>query len=427
MGALAALHRPVDPAGLAVFRMLFGTVLGVLVVRTWASGWIEDLYLAPAVHFTWVGFDWVRPLPGWGMYFLFVIMGMAALGLALGVRPRLCAGVFGLLFTWVELIDKAPYLNHYYLVSLLCVLLACIPTDGAFALRCRPSPVPWGAYLLLRSQLAIVYFFAGFAKLNPDWLFEGQPLATWLPAFAHWPVVGPWLATREAALALAWCGAVFDLTIWIWLAWRPTRRVAWLAAVGFHALVGLMFPIGLFSWVMAVATTLFFAPDWPRRWMRPFTGGARRAPVFLEVVAGVWLLLQVAVPLRFCLYPGSVLWTEEGFRFAWRVMLVEKTGQVEYRVSATDPPLEVLVFPRKTLAPLQYRQLVTQPDLILDYAHILADEYRARGHQGVQVRAEAFVALNGRPSQRLIDPDVDLAAWPRGWAPRPWILPLAED
>ena len=37
----------------------------------------------------------------------------------------------------------------------------------------------------------------------------------------------------------------------------------------------------------------------------------------------LFLGIQFLLPLRHLLYPGNVNWTEEGFRFAWRVMLVE--------------------------------------------------------------------------------------------------------
>ncbi len=50
----------------------------------------------------------------------------------------------------------------------------------------------------------------------------------------------------------------------------------------------------------------------------------------------MYLALQVLVPLRFALYPGNPNWTEEAFRFAWRVMLIEKSGSVEYRVATRD-------------------------------------------------------------------------------------------
>src|SRR5688572_7008054 len=182
------LKAPVDGAGLAAFRVLFGAVLVFSVVRFAAYGWIDELLVAPTYHFTYYGFDWVRPWPGAGMYVHFALMGLAALGILLGAWTRLSAALFFVTFTYVELIDKATYLNHYYFVSLVTLLLVFVPVARVWSLdawrRARrglePEPVQLWCYALLRAQLAIVYFFAGFAKLNSDWLLRGEPMQTWL-------------------------------------------------------------------------------------------------------------------------------------------------------------------------------------------------------------------------------------------------------
>ena len=71
--------------------------------------------------------------------------------------------------------------------------------------------------------------------------------------------------------------------------------------------------------------------------------------------------------------------------------------------------------------PNQWRAMTTEPELIRQAAHAVAERQAARGHE-VEVRVDAFVALNGRPAQRLIDPRVDLAREP--WRiHQPWILP----
>lgn len=62
------------------------------------------------------------------------------------------------------------------------------------------------------------------------------------------------------------------------------------------------------------------------------------------------------------------------------------------------------------------------PVLIVATAHLIADQYRRGGVADVEVRADAWVSMNGRPAQRIIDPTVDLAAQSRTLAPAPWIL-----
>jgi len=388
-------------------------------VRYWANGWIDSQLVDPAVRFPWPGLEWITPLPGVGTHALFVVMTTAAISLALDRRPRLAAAAFAAAFTWVELIDRANYLNHYYLVSLVAALLAVLPAGRR---------VPIGAYGLLRLQLGLVWVFAGLAKLDGDWLLRAQPLATWLQTAGDWPLVGALLVHPLAAYVFAWAGAAFDLTLPLWLSLRRTRRAAFAAAVVFHLTVWALFPIGIFSPLMLAGCTVFFAPGWRRR-SRSTSGhevatGSRPIGRPALLAAGLWLAIQVLVPLRFALYPGPVNWTEQGFRFAWRVMLVSKTGRAEFRITGHEPPGDYVVRRPDDLTPLQARMMATQPDLVHAYALHLAERYRARGHGAVEVRADVIVRFNGRRAAPMIDPDFDLAAIPESWRAQPFILPM---
>ena len=115
-------------------------------------------------------------------------------------------------------------------------------------------------------------------------------------------------------------------------------------------------------------------------------------------------------------------WTEEGFRFSWRVMLVEKSGTLEYEVNREGK--RFFVFPRKELPAFQYRMLVTQPDMIHDYALELAKRFQRQDEIQPKVYARSFVWFNGRKSQQYIDPTVDLAAEEKGFHHKSWILPM---
>jgi hypothetical protein len=192
--------------------------------------------------------------------------------------------------------------------------------------------------------------------------------------------------------------------------------------------------VGVFSFVMLTAITIFFDPSWPRRFVARLARVAPFEPAtpgvvpgrFAFALAALYLAVQFLVPLRFALYPGTANWTEQGFRFSWRVMLIEKAGQVEYDVTAS-PARRFHVFPREELTPLQLRQMATQPDMIADYARHLRERFEARGYRDVKVFAHAWVSFNGRRSQRLVDPTVDLSRAERSFAPKPWILPLDDE
>jgi hypothetical protein len=67
----------------------------------------------------------------------------------------------------------------------------------------------------------------------------------------------------------------------------------------------------------------------------------------------------------------------------------------------------------------------SEPDLIAQAAHAIAAHEAAEGRH-VEVYVDAWLSFNGRPAQRWIDPEVDLAAVPRTPWHKPWILPAGE-
>ncbi len=411
------LGEEVPGHSLAALRIAFGGLMLAATLRFWAYGWIDELYVQPSFHFTYYGFGWVHPWPPAMLHAHFALLALASLLVALGLFHRASSIAFFVLFTYVELLDSATYLNHYYAISLVALLLCFSPAANVLsldALRARragkplPATVPRGAILLLRAQLGIVYFFAGVAKLNADWLFHAEPLTTWLQARSDVPWIGPLLALPWTPFVMSWAGAIFDLTIPLWLSLRRTRALAYVAVVGFHVVTWRLFQIGMFPWVMIGLTPIFFPPDWPLALLRrkPEVAPESSRPLGRGALAlmGLWLAIQCALPLRHHLYDGDVRFTEEGMRFSWQVMISERGGTASFRT--VDPAgLVREVDPSIDLTPLQRRMMATQPDLILQYAHHLADQ-----RPGARVYADVFVATNGHPSRRLVDPSVDLAA-----------------
>lgn len=420
---------PIDAGSLHALRIGFGALMVAAVLRFWALGWIETIYIEPRFHFTWLGFSWVQPLAAPWIYLQFGAMIWSAGALAVGWRPRLHAAVFFMLFTWAELSEKAAYLNHYYLVSLLALLMAVTPWTHQGRLA---SHLPAWCLTLFRGQVAAVYVFAGLAKIGSDWLVAAEPLRTWLQAYAHVPLIGPWLAWPPTAHAMSVAGLVFDTSIVALLLYPRTRRAAYAVAAFFHIAVWLLFPIGVFSFVMLLAATVFFAPDWPARFVRRRAQADHASSVPVPrvrraTIAAVclYLALQWTLPLRHLAYPGHTNWTEQGFRFAWRVMLIEKAGSLAYRIQCATHERATLHAPSAHLTYQQHRMIGTQPDMILEYAHHLAATARSEQCPNPAVFADSVVSLNGRRAQRMIDPAVDLAAAPRSLMPATWILPLS--
>jgi len=433
-----ALDRPVDAASCVVFRVAFGALALVSTLRFLSRGWVAEYYQEPKLFFSYWGFSFIEPWPGAGMYVHYALLALAAACTMIGFGYRLASAVFALGFGYAHFCDKATYLNHYYLITLFACLLACLPLDRDLSLRVRRRPGErrgqvraWALYLL-RFQVGVVYVFGGIGKLNSDWLVHAEPLRIWLGANADLPLIGRYFRQPGVALAFSWAGALFDLSIVPLLAWRNTRRYAYSAVIVFHGLTALLFHIGMFPWVMIVSATLFFDPAWPRDLARrlrvsrsfelaPGIAGEPLGPL-ARVLAASYALLQVTLPLRSALYPGNSLWTEEGFRFAWKVMLIEKSASLEFKV-VTDRELIFYVSPRDYLTPFQLRQVSTQPDMILELAHFIARDFERRGHGGLRVYADSEVSFNGRLRHRMIDPRVDLTKERDSLAPKRWILP----
>ncbi len=410
------LARPVDGASLAVCRIAIGLVGAVSIGRLFANEWIEALYVTPQHHLRFPGLAWVPVPPAWGIRTLAVVAGCAALAVAIGWRQRQSAAVFVVSFTWLEFIEATTFLNHYWLVTLVAALLVVVPANRVWSIDARSGraggPVPIGAVWVIRLQLAAVYFFAGIAKLHPDWLLDGAPLRLWLPGRAEVPLIGPLLAAPGASLALSWAGVLFDLSIVCFLLVSRTRLWAWVAVVGFHVATWALFPrIGVFPWVMIALTTIFFPPDWPRRLfrrsgeIRPVVQQRAGWPGVATAALVAWAAVQVALPLRHLAYPGDARWTGEGFRFAWNVLAVEKVGWVSFRI--TDPEGRTWVDDGSGIyTRSQLRVAPGEPDMIAQMALALAE---AEGPD-TEVRVDAFVSVNGREAVRIIDPAIDLAS-----------------
>lgn len=457
-GVERACLRRIDLAWLAAFRVLFGLTLAVSMLRFVAYGWVERLFVQPRFHFKYWGFHWVEPLSGPAMHTLFLVLAALAFAMAAGAAFRLCAPLFALGLSYVQLIDVSTYLNHYYLAALLAWMLAFSPAhrtasvdawvlgklrrDGQHVPR-RSQGVAAGWLYLFRMQVAVVYVFAGLAKLQTDWLLHAQPLGIWLGASTDLPLLGPLLTLEGVPLLFSWCGFLFDTTIVLWLSWPRTRAPAYVLLLAFHVLTRLLFPIGMFPWIMTLSALVFFDPDWPRRcaaWLSRLrrTPGADKAPRAVVqahpearpstrrlalALGGVYCLVQLLLPMRSVLYGGNVLWHEQGLRFSWRVMLRAKGGSTTFIVRNKRSGEVWHIAPGVYLTPLQESEMSSQPDLILQLAHHIHADLARQGRGPVEVFAETRVALNGRRAVPLIDASVDLVAVRDGLAPASWVLP----
>lgn len=445
--AWKSLWQTVPIAPLITFRILFGLMMLAGIVRFWLNGWITELYVKPTFHFTYPGFDWVRPLGSTGMHLLFSLMALSAVFIALGLLYRLATWAFFLSFTYVELIDLTQYLNHYYFVSLISFLLIWLPANRHYSLDAWLNPnirqtwVPRWHIGVIRLQLGVLYFFAGLAKINSDWLLEALPMKIWLPAKSHLPLVGPLMYEEWVAYLFSWFGAFYDLSIVFFLLNRRTRPVAYGFVLVFHVATALFFPgIGLFPYVMILCSLIFFSGSFHEKLLSalPFsylkaqsTAGFStfqpRSGRFVLWGMGIFFLIQFFMPFRYLLYPGHLFWHEEGFRFSWRVMLMEKSGNAFFYVKEPTTGKTIEVNNAEFLTPLQEKMMSTQPDMLLQYAHHLSEIYAQRGIHQPEIYTQCYVALNGRRSRPFVDTTVNLAAQKSSLKHYTWVLPWSPS
>lgn len=445
--------KEVSIAPLVVFRIIFGTLLLFSSARYIAKGWVNDLYIEPELFFGFLGFEWVKPLPGNWMYIPFVLMILSAIGIILGAFYRWSSLLYFLSFTYVELLDKSNYLNHYYFVSLMCFLLILVPANRAFSLDVRRNPsirqdsiFTWHTGVL-KFQLAVVYIFAGIAKINTDWLLEAQPLKIWLQAHHNLPIVGELMREDWLAYAFSWFGCIYDLFIVFFLLLPTTRKFAYFFVIVFHVVTWSLFPIGVFPWVMICSTTIFFSVEFHEKILNflksvfkskretlassKLTKTSKSIQYFLVL----YIAFQLLIPFRYALYPGNLYWNEEGFRFSWRVMLMHKEGNAVFYIRDLRTSQEIEIDNSTYLTQTQEDQMATQPDMILQYAEFLQNEYQDKtltfGKQdftmdSIGVFAKIHVSLNGRPSKIFVDKNIDLSLQPYNLKHRNWLKPFEE-
>jgi vitamin K-dependent gamma-carboxylase len=426
------LFAPIDAASLAAFRILFGGAM-LVDMLLYTREKIEYHWLLPKFLFKYYGFEWVQVLPGDGMVYLVWALRVLALLIMAGLFYRPAAILFFCGFTYTFLIDQAEHLNHSYMICLVSFLMIFVPANATFSLDAKRKgtalrDVPAWTVGLLRFQIGVVYFFGGIAKLNSDWL-QGEPVRQWLAGRADYPFVGHFFTSDVTVYFFAYGGLVFDILVAPMLCFRRTRPWILPPLVFFHLTNAWLFDIGIFPWLMLVATTIFFDPDWPRRLFKLPPSGSPH-PVsprrYVVVLLCIYIAIQVAMPLRHWLYPGNVNWTEEGHRFSWRMKLRSKFGSAHFFVTDPASRRTWMVDPRQYINPIQAMRMSARPDMVQQMAKFIAREMEKKGYANVEVRVRDMLSLNGRRPQLLIDPTVDLAAEPRTLRPVTWLLPLTE-
>ena len=433
------------PYPLALYRIGFGILVMFSLARFFLNGWIESLYLAPDFHFSYYGFSWVKPI-GVFTYIIFIVCFSSALFVTIGYRYRYAIIILFLSFTYIELMDKTTYLNHYYLISCISFLMIFLPCSSYFAVDCKKNlKIPQWTIDSLKFLIIIVYIYAGLAKINSDWLVNAQPLKIWLRAKYTIPLIGETLLQKDFSYYLfSWGGMIYDCIIPFLLLYKRTRYFAFFMVIAFHIMTRILFPpIGMFPYIMIFSCIIFFDNSKHKK-ILDFIKSTFRLKIknnekfisdiksfgrnkFIIPTLSLFFIFQIIFPLRSSLYPGELFWNEQGYRFSWRVMLIEKTGYTTFKVVDNNTNKFQVVDNMEFLTPFQEKQMSFQPDMILEYAHYLGKTFEQRGFSNVSVYADSYVTLNGRPSIKFIDSKVDLYKQKNDLKHKKWIIPMKDD
>ncbi len=416
------LGQPVNSASLGFFRIAFGLLAFFDVLNHYVYYHLTvNAYNVDRFQFAYYGFEWVKVFPEpWMTVFFFILM-LAAAGITLGWQYRLNAVVFAVGFTYLFLLEKSFYLNHGYLFCWISWLLVFFPADVRYALRVKMDKkygqryIPYWPLFLLQFLMGLVYFYAGIAKLNADWL-NAIPLKYWLPAKSDLYLIGPLFKSAFMAYLMSYGGIFIDLFTPFLLLFRRTRPWIFGLAVLFHITNALIFNIGIFPYLSISLTALFFSSDFPERILKKLGISPSHHPSISpsfsisSLTIGLIILLitfHVSYPLRRYWFQNNTAWTEEGHRYSWRMMLRSKQGYGTFTVVDLDTGEKERIQPYDHLHEKQARKLFTHPDMILQFAHRLRDQYEASGKK-VAVYADIKVSLNGKKYETYVDPTIDL-------------------
>ncbi len=433
------LFRPMDNSPLILFRIIFGVLISLESFGAIATGWVRENLVTPNFTFNFIGFDWLQFLVGPQMYLYFALMGILGICISFGYRYRFCMPAFTILWTGAYLLQKTAYNNHYYLLILLAIIMCFMPATSSRSLDVKqgrltenqwmPAYVKWIFVL----QLFLVYTYAAIAKLYPDWI-DLTFIRFLLSTKAEYPLIGDILQNPSLQTVIAWGGLIFDGLIIPALLWKPSRKIAFLLAIVFHLFNSVVFQIGIFPYLSLALTVFFFAPETIRKlFFKQGPLDERNKPTFSRPKA-IWIwgwalyfLIQTVLPLRHHMIPGDVLWTEEGHRMSWRMMLRARYGSIQFEVVNKETGARTVPDLSQMLTKRQQVRIAGYPDLIWQFAQRLAREYKLEG-QDVAVYANAKVSINARPLEQFTDPRVDLAT--EDWDPfrhHHWILPSPID
>ncbi|WP_196888097.1 HTTM domain-containing protein [Aureivirga sp. CE67] len=429
------LFKNIDNSALVVFRIIFGLLIFLESVGSCFTGWIQRTMIEPKFTFNFIGLDFLQPLDGYWMYVYYCVMGVFGLFVMLGYRYRLGIIAFTVMWSGVYFMQKASYNNHYFLLVLLSAIMCFLPANNYASLDAKHGRVKksisipnWAKWILIL-QMWIVYTYGALQKLYPDWL-DGTFTGLLLSGKARQlPFMADLLKDHSFHLFIAYSGIFYDLLIIPLLLWRRTRIYAFGASFIFHLFNSFVFHVGIFPYLSLAFSLFFFDAKTVRniflKKKELYTEDTVSVPSnggMIKSIFVTYLVVQVLLPVRNLAIQDSVFWTEEGHRMSWRMMLRSKSGYIKFKIKNNDTGEETKVNLDDYLSKKQRRMIATKPDVIWQFVQRLKKEHKG---ENISIYADGKVSLNGRPFQRLVNPEIDLTKvkW-NYFGHEDWLMPF---
>ncbi|MBA5628430.1 HTTM domain-containing protein [Moheibacter lacus] len=443
------LFQRIDNSQIIIFRIFFGLLMAVECWGSIGTGWVTETFVETKFSFTFIGFEWTRFLLGETMYYVYGFLGLMGIFIMLGAFYRITTVIFALGWSLVYFMQKEHYNNHYYLVMLIAWFMVFIPANRYKAVDVWLWPQIRSNYsylwtrLIFILQLLIVYTFAALAKLYPGWMngdflmIRYRSVARWAHENIAWEPLTEMFRTREFAQVFSWLGFGFDLLIVPLLLWKRTRVFAFFAALFFHIFNSATLHIGIFPYFALALAIFCFPAESMRKLFFPrktsFVPGStefqprHKNQVFFSFVFSVYIIWQIYLPLRHWHIPGDVLWTEEGHRLSWRMMLRTKSATTQFFMVDKATGERNSVNLNEYMTGLQRNRVVTRPDMIWYFVQYLKKDQLKKGKE-IEVYVHSRLSINRGPYHNYIDSSVDLAdtKW-EYFGHQDWILPEPED
>ncbi|CAG9560729.1 unnamed protein product [Danaus chrysippus] len=462
------LYAPKDSSSLAVTRILFGLCMLFDIPDERGGSIIDKRWGDPNIcHFPLIPIIKAIPMPY--MAVVYAMLWIGALGITLGYKYRISASLFTLCYWYLFLIEKSFWNNHSYLFGVVSFLLTFTQANSHWSVDAYLNPslikttVPYWNYFILKYQFFILYFMAGMKKGTAEWLtgYSVQNLSE------HW-VFTPFklfLSVPQTDYFIVhWFVFSFDLTVAVWMMWAPSRNIAMVFCSLFHLMNSRLFRIGMFPWVCLATMPLFYPFDWPRTIigyldiikskLLKLSCMALYKNEYLNVTLkdnderitetdqekfetdDELLLNDGDSPSKEMLITnddGYNNWTKGLYGYSWDMMV--HTWDLETVVIKVVDNTNKREFYIDPYANSPNDRWTRHGDMVHQYARCLKEKMSKKIQEGadhkdlnISIYIDIWCSLNGRFTQRMFDPKVDLlnVSW-SPFKPVSFLMPLLDE